>query len=157
MLASTMLLLAGDTDTLGHIRRDRAVIRPLLEESLRLESPIQWLQRVVTHDVELGGVIIPAGSLVLILWGSANRDERQFEDPDALRLDRSRATRHLAFGVGIHMCVGAPLARLEGEIAFNRLLDRRPDPRLVEPEPISHIPNVNQRAPSTVRVEWPAA
>ncbi len=155
MLASTMLLLADDGEALERVRRDRAVIRPLLEESLRLESPIQWLQRVVTHDVELGGVKIPAGSLVLILWGSANRDQRQFEDPDDLRLDRPRAARHLAFGVGIHMCVGAPLARLEGEIAFNRLLDRLADPRLAEPGAIAHIPNVNQRAPSTVRLEWP--
>jgi cytochrome P450 len=154
MLASTMLLLAGDAEMHELVRRERRMIRPLVEESLRLESPIQWLQRVATRDVALGDVEIPAGSLVLVLWGSANRDERRFVDPDALRLDREQASRHLAFGVGIHMCVGAPLARLEGEVAFNRLLDRLPELRLAGSGTISHIPNVNQRAPSAVRVEW---
>jgi cytochrome P450 len=124
---------------------------------MRLESPVQWLQRIVTTDTELDGVEIPAGSLVLVLWGAANRDGRKFDEPERFQIDRpSVAKFQTAFGYGIHMCVGAPLARLEGRIAFERLLDRLTDVRLAG-VPITHIPNVNQRAPTAVHIEFEGA
>jgi cytochrome P450 len=125
---------------------------------MRLESPVQWLQRIVTEDTELGGVALPKGSLVLILWGAANRDERKFDDPERFVIDRPAvAKRQMAFGYGIHMCVGAPLARLEGEIAFNRVFDRLANLRLTAANDFTHIPNMNQRAPVSVRVAFTPA
>jgi cytochrome P450 len=158
MLASTMLLFLQHPEELERALADRRLIRTALEESMRLESPVQWLQRIVTRDTELADVAIPAGSLVLVLWGAANRDGRKFEDPDRFRIDRpSVAKLQMAFGYGIHMCVGAPLARLEGEIAFNRIFDRLAGLRL-DParNDLSHIPNMNQRAPNEVHVTFEA-
>ncbi len=156
MLASTVLLLVQHPGELERVRADRSLISPLLEESMRLESPIQWNQRVVVRNVELGGVTLEAGSLLLTMWGAANRDERKFDDPDALFLERpSVAKFQTALGYGIHTCVGAPLARLEGRIAVERLLDRLPGLRLAPGKSdISHIPNVNQRAPKAVHVVY---
>jgi cytochrome P450 len=155
MLVSTMLLLVQHPAELDRVREDRALIPTMLEEAMRLESPVQWLQRIVTSDTELAGVTVPAGSLVLVLWGAANRDDRKFEDPERFRIDRPSVAKHqTAFGYGIHMCVGAPLARLEGRIAFGRLLDRLTNFRLVGPDPITHIPNINQRAPTAVQIEF---
>jgi cytochrome P450 len=157
MLASTMLLLLQHPAELDRVRDDRSLIPTMLEEAMRLESPVQWLQRIVTTDTEIDGVEIPAGSLVLVLWGAANRDGRKFEEPERFQIDRpSVAKFQTAFGYGIHMCVGAPLARLEGRIAFERLLDRLRDVRLAG-VPITHIPNVNQRAPTAVHIEFEGA
>jgi cytochrome P450 len=92
---------------------------------------------------------------VLVLWGAANRDERRFEDPEQVDLDRpSLATQQMSFGFGIHRCIGAPLARLEGRIAFDRLLDRLPNLRPADESEIVHIPNINQRAPMTVPIAF---
>lgn len=158
MLASTMLLFLQNPDELERARAERPLIRTALEESMRLESPVQWLQRIVTEDTELGGVALPKGSLVLILWGAANRDERKFDDPERFVIDRPAvAKRQMAFGYGIHMCVGAPLARLEGEIAFNRVFDRLANLRLTAANDFTHIPNMNQRAPVSVRVAFTPA
>jgi cytochrome P450 len=157
MLASTMLLLLQHPAELDRVRDDRSLIPTMLEEAMRLESPVQWLQRIVTTDTEIDGVEIPAGSLVLVLWGAANRDGRKFEEPERFQIDRpSVAKFQTAFGYGIHMCVGAPLARLEGRIAFERLLDRLRDVRLAG-VPITHIPNINQRAPTAVHIEFEGA
>ena len=96
----------------------------MIDESLRLQSPVQWLQRVVTQDTELGGVELAAGSVVPGRVGSGNRDAERFPDPERFQVDRKNALRdHLAFGFGIHKCLGARLARLEGQIAFEQLVD----------------------------------
>jgi cytochrome P450 len=96
----------------------------LVEEVLRLEGPVQGLFRVTRHDVELGGVMIPAGSTVNIRYASANRDERHFDEPQELDLERSNAKTHLAFGAGTHFCLGAPLARRELLLGFQALVER---------------------------------
>src|SRR5262249_38688765 len=102
-----------------------------LEEALRLESPIQWLLRVATQETVLAGVTIPAGSTVIIVFASANRDEARFPDPDRFRPDRPNLLKdQLAFGRGVHLCIGAPLARLEGQLAFAILLSRLTNFRL---------------------------
>ena len=97
-----------------------------IEEILRLESPAQGLFRTVTRDVKLGGVNIPAGARIMAHFASANRDECVFADPDAFEPDRADLVRHIAFGKGVHFCIGAPLARLELAIALPALLERLP-------------------------------
>ena len=95
-------------------------------EALRLEAPVQGLPRVVTKDTELGGVPLKAGSMLMLRYGAANRDERHFECPVQVDIHRKNAGSQLAFGSGIHQCVGMRLARLEGSIAIGRFLERFP-------------------------------
>jgi cytochrome P450 len=95
-----------------------------------VESPFRFLARHTTHDTELGDVEIPAGTTVLLFWGAANRDPDEFDAPSEVRLDRRIPRHHLAFGRGIHNCVGAPLARLEGRTVLSVLLERTSSFRL---------------------------
>lgn len=134
LLGNVLLALIAHPDELARTRRDPSRIPAVVEETLRYDSPIQFIYRETTRDVELAGVRIPAGSVVILLLGSANRDEAQF--PHADRFDVSRDTQgHLAFGLGIHFCLGASLARLEARIALEELLPRfasfeRSEPRV---------------------------
>jgi len=111
------------------LRADPALIGTAVEEFLRYDSPVQWNGRLALEDVEISGVAVRRGDLVSIGQGAANRDPRQFTDPDALNIKRT-PNRHLAFGHGIHFCVGAALARLEGPIAIQSVLRRMPGLRL---------------------------
>jgi cytochrome P450 len=95
-----------------------------LEEALRYEPPFRAHYRHVLADTTLAGVELPAGSRLLLLWGAANRDPSQFVSPNEFRLDRPQGKGHLTFGKGAHFCVGAALARLEGQIVLGMLLDR---------------------------------
>jgi len=130
MLGMGLLLLINHPDVMRRVVDDKTLIRPFLDEALRVESPVQWVPRRVARDVELGGVKIPAGSHILLGWGSANRDETVFENPDAFDIDREGPNKHVSFGHGPHACLGLPLARLELTIAFERLLTRLTDIRL---------------------------
>lgn len=118
--------------TLERVKASPSLIPRLLEESLRLDSPVQLLMRLATEDTEIGGVLIPEGSMVMPLLASANRDESVFPDPDRLDIDRD-TTGHLAFGWGNHFCLGAALARLEGRVALETLLERIPDYDIASP------------------------
>jgi cytochrome P450 len=101
-----------------------------LDEMLRMEAPIRGFFRAVKEDTRLGGVAVPKGGRLFIVYASGNRDEEQFSEPDRFDIRRADAKKHLAFGKGIHFCVGAPLAKLEGRIAFEQLLRRLPNLRL---------------------------
>lgn len=110
-------------DVLARVRADLSLLPAAVEEALRYYAPFPATFRRTTRAVEVGGVTIPAETRVLVFLASANRDERAFESPDEFRLDRG-GSRHVAFGMGIHYCVGAPLARLEAEVALRELLPR---------------------------------
>lgn len=112
-----MLALLGHSDQLVRLRENPGLIQPAVEELLRYGSPLETAtERFAWEDVTIAGVTIPRGSLVYAALASANRDERQFPDPDRLDIARE-PNRHLSFGLGPHFCLGAPLARLEGQVA----------------------------------------
>jgi cytochrome P450 len=126
LIGNGVLALLRHPEELRRLREDPALVESAVEELLRYDSPVQRVSRLVYEDVTLGDRTIPAGSLVLGLLGAANRDPDHFPEPDRLDL-RRRDNRHLAFGWGIHFCLGAPLARLEGQLAFRTLLRRLPN------------------------------
>jgi len=118
----------------ARLRNNPALDATAVEEPLRFHSPVEVsTERYAREQTEIAGVTIPQGALVYGILSSANRDATQFEKADVLDLGRER-NRHLAFGQGIHYCLGAPLARLEGQIALRRLVDRVPSLRLAVPE-----------------------
>ena len=111
-------------DQWDKVRADPSLIPNAFNEVLRIESPVRVFSRVTSHEVELGGTVIPAGERVLLLWAAANRDERQFPDPDTFDVTRENANAHLAFGFGVHGCAGQGLARLEGHAVLTALAAR---------------------------------
>jgi cytochrome P450 len=124
LLANGVLALITNPDQLAALRADRSLLPGAIEEFLRFESPVKNATfRCTTEPTELAGVLVPARELVVLSLGSANRDPDRYADPDQLDIERD-VSGHMAFGHGIHYCLGAPLARLEAEIAFNRLLDK---------------------------------
>ena len=108
LLGNSVRLLAEQPELQRQLRHGPELVPTFIEEALRLESPFRFLMRHTPHDTSLGGVEIPAGTTVLLFWGAANRDAEQFDEPDEVRLDRPAPRHHLAFGRGIHHCVGAP-------------------------------------------------
>lgn len=127
MIAAGMQLLIDHPEQMAAVAADHSMIPGLVEEALRLESPVQMLPRVAKVDVEVGGVAIPAGSILMMMYGCANRDEAKYPGAEQFRADRANARTNLAFGQGPHFCPGAALARSEGRIAFETLLGRATD------------------------------
>ena len=152
-IGSALLLLLDDPARMDAVR-DPERAPALVEEILRLESPAQGLFRTVTRDVELGGVTLPAGAKLMVHFGSANRDERAFAGADRLDPDRPELSRHVAFGKGIHFCIGAPLARLELRIALPLLVERLPGLRLAEGATPVYEPVFFARGLSELRLAW---
>jgi cytochrome P450 len=113
---------------MDQMRADQSLIPLAIEEVLRYRSPVQLLVRAVTKDTQIGDQAIQAGEVVVPCLGSANRDETQFPNPDVFDIRRT-PNRHVAFGHGIHFCIGAPLARLEAKIALTTMLERLSDIR----------------------------
>jgi cytochrome P450 len=124
LLGNAVHLLARTPELQHRLRGDAALVAPFVEEVLRLESPFRYHLRHVPRTTELCGVTIPAGSTMLLFWGAANRDPAEYERPDEVVLDRPTPRHHLAFGRGIHLCVGAPLARLEAQVILAKFLER---------------------------------
>ncbi len=130
-LLGTALMTLGERPGLQQqLRDDRGLVSAFIEETLRLEPPINGTFRLSRTPTNVQGTEIPAGSTVMVLPSGANRDPREFEDPDDLRLDRGNARQHIAFGHGIHTCAGAPLARAESNVSLQRILDRMGDIRI---------------------------
>jgi len=151
LIANGAILLAQHESVRRELCADPSGIEDAIEEMLRCESPAQALPRRVTRDVVRHGVTIPAGSEIQLVWGAANRDEREFEDPDRFDPHR-RIRRHLAFGQGLHFCLGANLARLEARVAFEELLARLPDYELASPP--RWVTSVWARSPAQVAVRF---
>jgi cytochrome P450 len=124
LLGSMMVLFIDHPDQQEKAREGRPALRRAIEESLRYESPVQMIPRLAVEDGEVGGVSIPAGSQVLLLYGAANRDEAVFECPTKYDVERPNVKEHVGFGNGLHFCIGAPLARMEVTLAFEQLFAR---------------------------------
>jgi cytochrome P450 len=124
LLSFALRMLAERPDLQKLLRDDRERVPNFIEETLRLESPLRTQFRMARVAATLGGVDIPAGGTIMLAPGACNRDPRAFDDPYEFDLERTNARQHIAFGHGIHTCVGAPLARAEGRVTLNRLLDR---------------------------------
>ncbi len=136
---TTAKLLSGAIKVLGErqdvqqaLRTDRSLIPTFVEESLRLESPVKSDSRLVRRSTRIGDVDLPAGTIVMVLPGAVNRDPRRFTDPNEFDLHRGNVREHIAFGRGAHSCPGAPLARVEGRVSLERILDRMGDIRIDE-------------------------
>ena len=127
LLSSAVQVLGDQPEMQDRLREDRGLVGPFIEEALRMQSPTKVDFRLARRTTTLGGVDIPAGAVVMLCLGAANRDPRKFDNPNEFRLDRKNVREHIAFGRGIHTCAGAPLARVEGRVTINRLLDRTRD------------------------------
>ena len=157
-LAGGLLLLIRNPEQMDRVRREPSLIRNMVEEILRLESPTSGMWRVVKKDAELGGVNIPAGSMLHLRYAAANRDPARFEDPEGFDPGRKNASVHLAFGRGTHMCVGAVLAKKEMTIAYTHLLRRLDNVRLAEGKnDLRHFPNMLLRGLERLHIEFDRA
>ena len=155
LIANAVLALLSHPDELAKLRRDPALVAAAVEELLRFDSPVErTLTRWAAEDAEVGGRTMKRGDLVIAVLGSANRDATRY--PDAARLDLDREdTKHLAFGRGSHFCLGAPLARLEAQIALTTLLARFPTLRLaVSPDALDYRPIPLFRSLVSLPVAW---
>ncbi|MFI1917383.1 cytochrome P450 [Nocardia sp. NPDC020380] len=142
LVANAARLLATTPALQAELRREPALIPAFLDEALRLESPFRGHYRHVRADTRLGGVDLPAGSHLLLSWGAANRDPARFESPDLLDLDRRSGANNLAFGRGVHFCVGSALAKLEATAALTALLERTTGFELIEATPPQWFPSI---------------
>ena len=124
LIAAATLMLIENPEQMAKVRADHSLIPNLVEEALRMEAPVQMLPRFTKEDVEVGGVAIPKGSVVMAMYGCANRDGAKYPNPDMFDIERDNARTQMAFGQGPHFCVGAALARSEARIAFELLLSR---------------------------------
>jgi cytochrome P450 len=149
------LALLQFPEQLSRFRDEPALSASAIEELLRFHSPVEVsTERYAREAIEIAGVVIPPGALVYGVLASANRDANEFEEPDRLDLGREK-NRHLAFGQGIHYCLGAPLARLEGQVALPRLVERMPALRMAVPESsLRWRPGLNLRGLKELPVAW---
>lgn len=149
MLGSAMLCLDAHPDWAARVRDDRSMVPGVLEETMRLFSPFPSVARSTNAEVDILGQRVPKDQMVMVWSAAANRDARQFTHPDMFDPTRD-PNPHLAFGRGIHFCLGAPLARLEGRIALNILLDRFPMLRIDPDNPPVFIPSLDLTGVSTL-------
>jgi cytochrome P450 len=126
LIGNATVALLSNPANWDRLHRDPTLIPATIEEALRYDSPVQLTSRIATEDVEVGDTVIEAGRPVLLFIGGANRDPAVFDHPDEFRIDRPDPGRHLSFSLGIHHCLGASLARLEGRIALEELTRRYP-------------------------------
>jgi cytochrome P450 len=158
-LSAGVLLLIQNPEVWGQVKDDPDTYVPLLaEEVVRLEGPVQGLFRTAAVDVDLHGVTIPAGAVLNIRYAAANRDEQVFECPADMDLDRPSPRQHLAYGFGVHHCLGAPLARRELVLGFRALVDRVDEMWLVDgANDLRHQPNFCLRALERLHIGMRAA
>ncbi|MEV5835007.1 cytochrome P450 [Nocardia sp. NPDC052112] len=127
LLAAAVRVLGDDPELQRTLRADRSRIPVFIEETLRMHAPVKSGFRLARRATEVGGVAVPAGSTLMVCPGAANRDPGRFENPHEFRMDRANFREHMAFGRGVHSCPGGPLARVEGRVSLERILDRMLD------------------------------
>jgi cytochrome P450 len=153
LISNTIWALLSHPDQLALLQRDPALITSTIEESLRFESPISRQPRLMKEDMELRGRKLLKGQMAFQMLNAANRDPAYFADPDKFDI-RREPNKHLAFGYGIHFCVGAVLARAEGAIAVGTAIKRMPNLRLVDPKPDWDLGKRNSRVLKSLRVRF---
>ena len=153
-LAEGIILLARNPCELAKAQADPKIIPNMVEEMLRLASASSGIWRVMKADAELGGVTLPKGAMVMMRYAAANRDPERYDEPDRFLADRANARTHLAFGRGIHMCVGNMLSRKEMTVAFEELLPRISGITLTDEAAIAYPPNMMLRGPVSVPVRF---
>jgi cytochrome P450 len=154
-ITSGMLLLLQHPGQMKLVQEDRSLIPNLVEEVLRIESPVQTHFRYATKATELNGVKIPEGAGVGVMYGCANRDKAHFSHPETFDVQRKNASRHLSFSQGIHFCPGAPLARLESVIAFEQLFKRLQNFQLDQSaSDLRHLPSFTHRGLRKVQITF---
>ncbi len=158
LIASAVMLLIQNPDQLELVRKDRALIPNMIEEALRVETPVQTLFRMATCDTEVGGVAIPKGARIAVSYAAANRDPAVFPDPDRFDVTRKNAKEHLAFSRGEHFCIGAALARKEANIAFETLLESTRAWRFSPGKnDLKHVPSFILRGLENLWIQYEAA
>jgi cytochrome P450 len=135
LIGNGTLALLRNPDQFARLKADPSLSRNAVEEIIRYDSPVQLTSRLATDDVEIGGQAVHRGQTVVTLLGAANRDPNQFHQPNTFDIKRQGADKHIGFGNGVHFCLGAPLARMEGTIVFNQLAQRFPNLALVTDAP----------------------
>jgi hypothetical protein len=157
LLGNAFRRLLADRAAWNAIVQEPALIPNAVEEILRLDSSVIAWRRRTKEATEIGGVAIPAGANLLLMLGSANRDPDMFPNPDTLDIRRGNAREHLSFGHGAHLCVGAPLARLQARVVLEEVSARLPSLELVPDSRLAFAPNVSFRGPLSLPVVWNAS
>ena len=151
LIGNAVLALLRNPDQLAKVQRDPSLVPNLVEEALRYDSPVQFLPRKAMRDVEMAGTRIPKDAMVFPIFASANRDERRF--PNGERFDVTRDTQgHVAFGHGIHFCLGAPLARLEARIALEAIVTKMPELARADDTPVEYMDSIFLRGPKRLEL-----
>ncbi|WP_426746131.1 cytochrome P450 [Myxococcus faecalis] len=154
LIVGAVELLLEHPEQLQALREDPALIAGAVEEAVRMTSPVHAMFRTALEPVELGGVPIPQGAHIRIVYASANRDEARFHEPERFDVRRPDVKKHLAFGQGLHFCIGAPLARLEARLALEALLRSLPGLRLVPGQTPGFLKSVTVRRHESLEVAW---
>ena len=154
LISNTLLGLRPPSRAWHEVCADPSLIPNAVEEVIRWNSPQIGWRRVAKVDAMIGDVEIPAGTRIFLALGAANHQPSEFEDPETFDIHRSNARKNISFGKGIHYCLGANLARLEGRIALEVLTERIPTMRLVPDQQLSYVPNVSFRGPTSLLIEW---
>jgi len=157
LIGNALRHLLHQRDQWEQLCADPTLIEQAVEEVLRVDGSVPIWRRVARQEVVLGGVTIPAGGKLALVLGSGGHDEAYFTGPEQLDIHRTNAHMHLAFGKGIHFCIGAPLARLEAKIALELLARRLPALRLAPDPQITYVPTLSFRGPKRIMVEWDPA
>jgi cytochrome P450 len=157
MLTEMIRLLAENPDQWRKVKEDPSRVERIVEETLRMSTPTQGMWRMVTKDTELGGFPLKKGDRLIIVFSSANRDECLYSNPDAFDPDRENLRDHLAFGKGIHFCLGANLSRLEGKVALEELSKRIDTITLPDSNKYEYFPSFMLRGLTSLDVEFTPA
>ena len=157
LIAQAVLFTTQDRDHWRRLATDQPLTKAIVEETLRRRGSSKGLFRLTTRDTDINGVTIPGGSMVHLLYGSANHDDTLFPDPEDFLLDRPTIKRHVAFGLGTHFCLGAPLARAEARIALQHLSQRFPDLHIAPGADLVYLPTMTTHTLAALPIELGSA